>query len=396
MTSATASDLDVVEARLDTLLSSCPPADTALGTFRERQFDLGLAYVDRPPDEGGLAVDPSLQRVVDERLRTAGAADPFYVNGVGLNLVVPALLTHGTPEQRVRFLRPLYTCQEIWCQLFSEPGAGSDLAGLATTAVRDGDTWVLNGQKVWTTLAHRADFGLILARTDPGVPKHHGITAFIVDMHAPGVDVRGLREITGEVEFNEVFLTDVHVADDHRVGQAGEGWRVALTMLSVERVAHFGDVAPRGTGPIAEAVLIWQEAGRDATRKDELLRLWCDAEVTRLTNLRSAAAMGAPGPEGSVAKLAFARVNQRIYTFCVAALGPSGMLYDGGYPFVRRGEMSTMTGSDVRKMFLRSVALSIEGGTSEIMRNILAERVLGLPPDPRNDKDVPWRDVPRG
>jgi alkylation response protein AidB-like acyl-CoA dehydrogenase len=394
-----AAEADLVARRIDQLLESSPPGDTDPTSFRSAQFDLGLAWVDAPPGAGGLAADVSLQAMVDQRLKEAGVDDGFYVNGVGLNLVVPALRAYGSPYQHERFLRPLFTCEEIWCQLFSEPGAGSDLAGLATTAMRrDDGGWTVNGQKVWTTLAHRADFGLLLARTNPDAPKHRGITAFIVDMHAPGVDVRGLREITGEIEFNEVFLTDVAVPDLHRVGAVDDGWAVALTMLAVERVAHFGDVLPRGSGPIGEAVRVFRDgADRSRVRRDELMRLWCEAEATRLTNLRaSARGSGPPGPEGSVAKLAFATVNQRIYSYCVRALGAQGMLYPGGYPAVRRREMSTMTGSDVRKMFLRSVALSIEGGTSEIMRNVLAERVLQLPPEPRPDKGVPWRDVPRG
>jgi alkylation response protein AidB-like acyl-CoA dehydrogenase len=389
-------------ARVDALLNEVPPASTEVAEFRAAQFDRGLAWVHHPEGEGGLGLDPAWQPLIDERLAAAGAADQFYKNGVGLNLVAPAVAQHGSPEQRRRYLRPLFIGAEIWCQLFSEPGAGSDLAGLATAAVpaagpgeHDGG-WQVNGQKVWTTLAHRADFGLLLARTDPDVPKHAGITAFIVDMHAPGVEVRGLREITGEIEFNEVFLSDVAIPDNQRVGAVGGGWKVALTMLSVERVAHVGDVVPRGSGPIAEAMRLWRAGGSDPVRLDEVMRVWCDAEVARLTNLRAAEqSHGAPGPEGSIAKLSFAEVNQRIYALCLSLHGTAGLEYPGGYPLVRRAEMSTMTGTDARKMFLRSFALSIEGGTSEIMRNILGERVLGLPPEPRTDKDQPWRQIRR-
>ena len=385
-----------VDELIDKLLAEHDPKTESPEEFLGAQFDYGLAFVHFPEGHGGLGVAPKLQAVVNRRVVGAGAPIAAMRNAIGFGMGAPTIVTHGTEEQKQRYLRPLFTGEEMWCQLFSEPGAGSDVAGLSTRAERDGDEWIVNGQKVWTTLAHRADFGLLLARTDPDVPKHAGITAFIVDMHAPGVEVRGLREITGEIEFNEVFLSDVAIPDNQRVGAVGGGWKVALTMLSVERVAHFGDVVPRGSGPIAEAMRLWRAGGSDPVRLDEVMRVWCDAEVARLTNLRAAEqSHGAPGPEGSIAKLSFAEVNQRIYALCLSLLGTAGLEYPGGYPLVRRAEMSTMTGTDARKMFLRSFALSIEGGTSEIMRNILGERVLGLPPEPRTDKDQPWRQIRR-
>ena len=387
---------DLVE-RVEDLLRHVPPATTSVAEFRGAQFDRGLAWVHHAPGHGGLGWDRSRQALIDERLLAAGAEDQFYHNGVGLNLVAPALAAHGTSEQRARYLRALFVGDEIWCQLFSEPGAGSDLAGLATSAVRAGSGWRINGQKVWTTLAHRADFGLLLARSDPDVPKHQGLSAFIVDMHGPGIEVRGIREMTGEFEFNEVFLTDVDVPDENRVGSPGDGWPVAMTMLSAERVAHFGDVVPRGTGPISSAMELWRDGtGRDPHRLDEVMRVWCEAEATRLANMRAAERSGSsPGAEGSIAKLSFAVANQRIYSLCMSLLESAALRYDGGFPAVRRTDMSTMTGSDVRKMYLRSFALSIEGGTSEIMRNIIGERVLGLPREPRADKDQPWRSIRR-
>ena len=324
------------------------------------------------------------------------------MNIIGLGMVAPTIVAHGTDRQQQRYLRPLFTCEEIWCQLFSEPGAGSDVAGLATRAVRDGDEWVLNGQKVWTTVAHLASFGLLLARTDPDQPKHRGITAFLVDMHAPGVDVRPLFQMTGEAEFNEVFFTDARVPDADRLGGEGDGWRVALTTLMNERVAIGGGVGRRGQGPIGDAVRLWRERWQGdpsphaAALRDRLMAAWTRNEVARLTNLRASVARraGTPGPEGSVAKLTYAEENKRTYELCVDLLGADGMLYGSDYPKIRPAGVAIGT-PDVHKAFLRVRANSIEGGTSEVMRNILGERVLGLPGEPRADKSTAWKDVPR-
>jgi alkylation response protein AidB-like acyl-CoA dehydrogenase len=316
----------------------------------------------------------------------------------------PTVVTHGSEAQRRRYLRPLFTAEEIWCQLFSEPGAGSDVGGLATRAVRDGDEWVVNGQKVWTTLAHLSRWGMLLARTDPDAPKHRGLTYFVVDMHAPGVEVRPLRQMTGEAEFNEVYFADVRIPDAERLGGEGEGWHVALTTLMNERVSLGGGVAPRGSGAIAEAVRLWGErAGSDRAGgpeddvlRDRLVQRWIEAEVLRLTNLRAShnRKLGTPGPEGSVGKLYSADLNKRIFELCIDLLGPDGLLYPS-YDMVRPEQVSMGVGQDARKAFLRSRANSIEGGTSEVMRNILGERVLGLPGDVRVDKDLPWSQVPR-
>jgi alkylation response protein AidB-like acyl-CoA dehydrogenase len=326
----------------------------------------------------------------------------MFRNVIGYGMVAPTIVTHGTERQKSRYLRPLFTGEEIWCQLFSEPGAGSDVAGLAARAVRDGDEWVLNGQKVWTTLAHLSRFGLILARTDPELAKHKGMTMFLVDMHAPGVDVRPLYQITGEAEFNECFFTDVRISDEDRLGGVGEGWGVALTTLMNERVSIGGNAVPRGSGPIAEAVRLYKERvrggtdGRSGVLRDEVLQAWVRSEVLRLTNQRASDARrrGTPGPEGSVAKLAFAEENKRIYDLCVDLMGADGMLYSGTYDHIRP-QGTAIGSSDLQKAFLRSRANSIEGGTSEVMRNILGERVLGLPGDVRVDKSVAWKDVPR-
>jgi alkylation response protein AidB-like acyl-CoA dehydrogenase len=398
-TLAAASDTSTgtVDALVDRLLEENDPADAI--AFRGAQYDLGLAWVSFPVGFGGLGLAPDLQRRVEERIRAAGVrADALERNGFGIFLAAPTIAAHASDELKARLLRPLFTGEELWCQLFSEPGAGSDLAGLSTRAVRDGDEWVVDGQKVWNTLAHRADRGMLVARTDPEAPKHRGLTYFALDMHTPGVDVRPLRQITGEAEFNEVYLTAVRVPDADRIGGLGDGWRVSLTTLMNERVTIGGAVAARNSGPIGDALEVWREhpESHDPVRRDRLARLWIDAEVLRLTNARATAnrKAGAPGPEGSVAKLAFAETNRSIYELCMDVLGADGLLYPS-YEMVRPDEASLTGGGDPRKMFLRSRAYSIEGGTSEILRNVLGERVLGLPGEPRVDKGLPWSEVPR-
>ena len=386
----------LVDQRIDQLLADHPPATTHAQEFWGAQFDLGLAWVQFPEGHGGLGLSPQLQGVIDDRLRSAGAPSPFGRNPIGIGMGAPTVESHGSEEQKQRYLRPLFTCEEIWCQLFSEPGAGSDVASLSTSAVRDGDEWVVNGQKVWTTLAHLARFGMLVARTDPDQPKHKGLSYFVIDMQAPGVEVRPLRQMTGEAEFNEVYFTDVRIPDAERLGDVGDGWRVSMTTLMNERVALGGGVPPRGTGAIAEAVKMYKEHGNgNAVKRDRLMKLWIRSECARLTNMRAAGnrQMGTPGPEGSTGKLMSAELNKLIYEYCVDLMGPEGVLYSS-YEMVRPDGVA-FESHDLPKAFLRSRANSIEGGTSEIMRNILGERVLGLPGDVRVDKDIPWREVPR-
>ncbi len=349
-----------------------------------------------PEGHGGLGLSPKLQKVIDDRLREAGAPHPARTNIIGYGMGSPTVVTHGTAEQKQRWLRPLFTGEEVWCQLFSEPGAGSDVAGLSTRAVLDGDEWVVNGQKVWTTVAHLSKWGMLVARTDPELPKHRGLTYFIMDMQARGVEVRPLRQATGEAEFSEVYMTDVRIPDSDRLGERGDGWRISLTTLMNERVAIGGNVLPRNSGAIGEALRVWQTHPGDVVARDRLTKLWAEAEATRLTNLRAQQnrAKGTPGPEGSVGKLVYAELNQRIFDFCVDLIGPEGMLY-GSYEMVVPTGAELAGSRDVRWAFIRARANSIEGGTSEIMRNILGERVLGLPGEPRVDKDVPWTEVTR-
>ncbi len=395
--SAVATDEARIRQLIDELLAEADPKGDPQ-EFLGAQFDKGLAWVHFPEGHGGVGMSPRMQRIVDERLRAAGAPHPARYNIIGHGMGAPTVVTHGTEEQRTRYLRPLFTGEEVWCQLFSEPGAGSDVAGLSTRAVRDGEEWIVNGQKVWTTVAHLSKWGMLVARTDPDAPKHKGLTYFIMDMQAPGVEVRPLRQITGEAEFNEVYMTDVRIPDANRLGELGEGWRVSLTTLMNERVAIGGNVTPRNWGPIGQALELWGEYElKDPASRDKLLQLWTKAEAARLTNLRAQQLRrkGTPGPAGSVAKLVYAELNKEIWDYCVDLMGPAGQLYDT-YEMIVPTEVDVGAGPrDVRRAFLRARANSIEGGTSEIMKNILGERVLGLPGEPRVDKDVPWKDVPR-
>lgn len=396
--SLTETAVDADEARVvaavDRLLAEHPPAETTEQAFLQAQFDAGLAWVHFPEGHGGLGASPKLQRTVIERISAAKGPMGGAKNPIGYGMCGPAVLTHGTDEQK-ELLRPLFSNEHIWCQMFSEPGAGSDVASLAMKAERDGDEWIVNGQKVWTTLAHIARYGLVICRTDPEQPKHRGITAFIVDMELPGVEVRPLRQMTGEAEFNEVYLTDVRIPDSMRVDEVGRGWGVSITTLMNERVSIGGGTPPRGSGPIGQLMSTWKESGStDPVLRDEVTQLWIQAEVNRLTNLRAAAnrKAGTPGPEGSVAKLAMAELNKRIFSLAIDIMGPEGMLY-GSYELVRpRHALFT---DDMHKNFLRARANSIEGGTSEVLKNILGERVLGLPGDVRVDKELPWSQVPR-
>lgn len=394
--------VSIVDERITQLLEKADPKTTSIEEFRGHQYDLGLAWVHFPEGRGGLGLPPSLQPRIEARLREAGAKAPDSRHFFGLTMAGPTVVTNGNEAIKDRLLRRMFTGEDSWCQLFSEPGAGSDLASLATRAVRDGDEWVITGQKVWNTMAHLADRGMLVTRTDPDVPKHKGLTYFALDMHAPGVEVRPLIQITGEAEFNEVYLTEVRVPDSDRIGDVGEGWRVAMTTLMNERttIGGGGGAPERGSGAIAEAVRIWRSldpALRHASELDRLMKLWGRAEALRLTNMRAGQnrKAGNPGPEGSIAKLMFAEINKDIYELCVDLLGPAGTV-DYAYE-MKRSEALGLTGpaGSSRKMFLRSRANSIEGGTSEIQRNIMGERVLGLPGDVRVDKDLPWSKVPR-
>jgi alkylation response protein AidB-like acyl-CoA dehydrogenase len=354
----------------------------------------GLVVPNWPVAYGGLGVSPAVARAIDEVLRPYNLG---RLNPLGLNLCAPALFAHGSEQQRTRFLPPIVRNEEVWCQLFSEPGAGSDLASLATRAERDGDEWSITGQKVWTTWAHESDFGVLLARTDPSLPKREGITYFLIDLHQPGVDVRPLRHITGEVDFNEVFLDDARVPDSQRVGEIGGGWKVANATLSGERQmvsgSGSGGVDRIGGSGVDRLVRVARQRGDlDAVTRQRLMQLYSEERIRGWTNQRVRAGLKAgrsPGPESSIGKVHQGGLNQRMQLLATDLLGADAMAwtsdavtYDDALPFEVKG-------------MLRSRANTIEGGTTEVNKNIVGERVLGLPREPDPSHGLAWTDVPR-
>jgi alkylation response protein AidB-like acyl-CoA dehydrogenase len=362
----------------------------------------GLVAPTWPTAYGGLDLPAAAARAIDVAL---GPLNLGRLNPLGLNLAAPALFAHGTEDQRLRYLPPIVRNEEVWCQLFSEPGAGSDLASLATRAERDGDGWRVSGQKVWTTWAHLADYGVLLARTDPDVPKRRGITYFLVDLHQPGVEVRPLRHLGGEVDFNEVFLDGAWVPDDQRVGDVGDGWRVAGATLSGERqmVSGAGSggvdrIGGSGAARLVDAARARSAAGLpggwdDPVVRQRIVALVAEERIRSWTNQRVRAGLRAgrtPGPESSIGKVHAGDLNQRIQLLATDLLGagalawgaPPGAGYGEGLPYEVRG-------------MLRSRANTIEGGTTEVNRTIVGERVLGLPREPEPWREAPWHAVPR-
>jgi len=364
----------------------------------------GYATPTWPAEYGaGLSLSPGQARTVNEVINQYRVPRPTNIIGIGMG--GPTVIAWGSEELKHRFLRGIATNEEIWCQLFSEPGAGSDVAGLATRAERDGDEWVVHGQKVWTSLAHVARFGMLLARTDPDQPKHRGLSYFVVDMHQPGVDVRPLRQITGDAEFNEVFFDNAWVPDAWRLGPVGEGWRVAITTLMNERVSLSGPGSVSGDtigGSPVQRIVDRHAPVPDPLLRQRLVAAWIDHRLIALNNQRAGdrRRTGAePGPEGSITKLQSAEFNQRLQKLAIDLEGADGVAWEGqGLTGEATFSFVGGTADDPRTVargFLRSQANTIEGGTSAIMRNILGERVLGLPKEPDQSRDVPWKDVPR-
>jgi alkylation response protein AidB-like acyl-CoA dehydrogenase len=376
-------------------------------TWCVRLGEAGYATPTWPAEYGaGLSLTPGQAKAVNDVLNHYRAPRPFNIIGLGMG--GPTVMAWGSEEQKQRLLRPLATNEEIWCQLFSEPGAGSDVAGLATRAVRDGDEWLVSGQKVWTTLAHLAKWGMLLARTDPSVPKHRGLTYFVVDMQAPGVTVRPLVQITGDAEFNEVFFDEVRIPDSMRLGPEGDGWRVGITTLMNERVSlsGAGSVGGDAVGGSPVTQLLARHRGvTDPLARQRLAQAYIESRLIRLNNQRAGdkRKSGAEaGPEGSITKLMQAEFNQRLQKLAVDLEGVWAGAWDGeGLAGRRSGERLGWVGNEgddhaaIARGFLRAQANTIEGGTSDIMRNILGERVLGLPKEPDVSRDVPWKDVAR-
>lgn len=353
----------------------------------------GLVVPTWLPEHGGLGLGNDVARAIEQVLAPLRLN---RLNPLGLNNAAAALFSHGTEEQRRRFLPPIVRNEEKWCQLFSEPGAGSDLASLATRAVRDGDEWLITGQKVWTTWADEADFAILLARTDPDQPKHKGITYFLLDMRQPGVDVRPLRQITGEAEFNEVFLDGARVPDGHRVGEINDGWRVSASTLSSERQmvsgSGSGGMGRLGGGSAERLISLARETGRwdDPVVRGKVMRLWAQEQIRGWTNARVRAALAAgqsPGAASSIGKVHQAWLNQQIQDLMVDLLGTAAVAWPAtDDPDALPREVQGM---------MRSLANSTEGGTTDINKNILGERVLGLPREPDPWKGRPWREIPR-
>jgi len=353
--------------------------------FQARLHDAGFAGITWPAAYGGQGLTPAEQRAfAEEAAAYELPGDPFLI---GMGMVGPTILDLGTEEQKTRFLPPLLSGAEIWCQLFSEPGAGSDVAGLQTRAVRDGDEWVVDGQKVWTSRAHFADWGALIARTDPSVPKHRGITMFLIDMHAPGVTVRPLRDMTGGSRFNEVFFDGLRLPADAVIGEVGAGWAAAIRMLGHERVAIGDRIRPRDHA--ASYASLAAAAGADPAVRRRLAQLYVTERVTELfaTRLGQEARAGrAPGPRGSVGKLAGARLARLSVDVAVEAMGPAALAWETGDADAERLAYAINDAPSTR----------IAGGTDEIQRGIIADRVLGLPREPAADKDVPFSEIKKG
>ncbi|HEY7282217.1 MAG TPA: acyl-CoA dehydrogenase family protein [Actinomycetota bacterium] len=358
-----------------------PQGDERVAFYRDwskRLYEAGFVGLTWPTAYGGYEQPISHQVIALEEFARSEA--PEHANVIGLGMAGPTILAHGTEAQRERYLRRILTAEDIWCQGFSEPGAGSDLASLTTRAVRDGDDYVVNGQKVWSSFAHVADYCILVTRTDPSAPKHQGLTYFVLDMHLPGVEVRPLRQLTGDSEFNEIFLTDVRIPAADVIGLEGQGWTVAITTLMNER-ASLGvaltvrlEVALRHLVELAKATKRdGGAAADDPLVRDRIAGLWTKLQALRFTNYRAYSrflATGVPGPEGSIAKLVWSETNQALTKMAVEIEGPFAALSGG--------EHSVLDGR-WQHLQLRSRGNTIEGGTSEILRNIIAERVLSLP-----------------
>ncbi|KAB2346644.1 dehydrogenase [Actinomadura rudentiformis] len=359
--------------------------------FMAKLYDAGYSGITWPAEYGGQGLSAAEERAFQQAARDVTL--PVGVFGIGLGMCGPTLVSIGTEEQKRRYIRPLLRGEEIWCQMFSEPGAGSDVASLQTRAVFDGDAWVVNGQKVWTSVARQADYGLLIARTDVDVPKHKGITMFIIDMHDPGVTVRPLRDMTGESHFNEIFFDDVRVAPDQVVGAVNEGWSAAVTTLLHERVS-IGMGAARTERPASFEALSRAARDRgllgDRAVVDQLVDLYLQERAFDLFNARLTQEVKAgifPGARGSIAKLLLADLTLAGADVASEILGAESVAYEGD----GRG-----SGAGIARALAWAPGMALGGGTNEIMRNIIGDRVLGLPREPQVDREIPFRDLKVG
>ena len=360
--------------------------------WQAKKYDAGWAGITWPKEYGGRGGTPIQQIIWSQEAAHYDAPDSVF--GIGIGMGGPTIISHGTDDLKDRLLPRLLRGDDIWCQLFSEPGAGSDVSASRTRAERDGDEWIVNGQKVWTSGAHYSKWGMLLARTDFDAPKHRGLTYFMLDMETPGVEVRPLKQMTGGANFNEVFFTDVRIPDANRVDEVGNGWRVALTTLMNERMSIGGGSAP--TGEVEKLIALAKKrklngkpAIEDPVVRQDLMQLYMWAEGLRFTGYKSLTALSKgeiPGPEGSIGKLAVARLGTRAADVALAIMGGDGMLHRADADDHGNWQLS----------LLGNPAMRIAGGSDEIQRNIIGERVLGLPGEPRMDKDVAFKDVASG
>lgn len=385
-----------VRRRVERLLEGYDPATVPAEALWAAQFDAGLAWVHFPVGHGGLGAAPELQRIITDALDAAGAPGNFARNGIGVGMAAPVLEVWADEARALRHLRRIWTCEDIWCQMFSEPGAGSDVASLATRAERDGDEWIVSGQKVWTTLAHVARWGLLLARTDPDAPKHQGLTYFVVDMHAPGVEVRPLRQMTGEAEFNEVFFDGARCPKDNVVGGLNNGWKVANDTLGFERGMSATTGHRRFEEEYKRMVRAAQKNGKidDPLIRQGLATYYTKIQILRINGLRNLTAaltgkrdMGT-ATLGATNKMFWSEMHKAAMELALDIYGPESMLIttgpDEGWPGVARiGGRDDYPVSPMMTAFFFSRSETIWGGTSQIQRNIVGEKVLGLPREPK-------------
>ena len=360
--------------------------------WQKRKYDAGWACIGWAPEFGGRSASAIEEVIWRQEESQYDLPANFFLIGQGM--IGPTLMTWASDEDKARFLPPLASGEEVWCQLFSEPAGGSDLAALRTRAERDGDDWVINGQKIWTSGAHYSDYGVIVVRTDPTVPKHKGLSYFYVDMQAPGVEVKPIKQLTGDSDFNEVYFTDVRVSDSQRLGEVGQGWQVSLTTLMNERAAiggSFGQMDVSLAMSVAEEVEIdGRPALEDAAVRARIANWYVQEAGLKYTGYRSLTALsrGAlPGPENSIGKLVGAPKMQAMSSYLMDLLGASGAIAD---------ESLAAKAGIIQRAYMGAPGLRIAGGTDEIMANIIAERVLGLPQEPRLDKGIPFNEVPTG
>lgn len=359
--------------------------------WQKKKFDAGWACIHWPKAFGGRDATPIERVIWAQEEGELGALSGVFIIGQGM--CAPTIMVHGPDDMKARHVPRMASGEEIWCQLFSEPGSGSDLAGLRTKAVKDGDEWVINGQKIWTSGAQHSDFGMLILRTDPDVPKHKGLTMFKIDMRDPAVEVKPIKQVSGRSEFNEVYFTDLRVPDSWRIGDVGDGWKVSLTTLMNERLAVGGGFPTNFDDMFEMTKDVEAEDGpaiKEGDVREKLADWYVKSAGLRNTQNRMFSALSrgeAPGPEASITKLVLGENRQ--------AMASIMLDIQDQYGVISQGDLAVNEGQ-FHEVFFRAVAHRIEGGTDEILRNIIAERVLGLPGDIRVDKDVPFKDIPTG